>query len=501
VAAPPRRWLEAAAIAVLAAVLLLALQALAARLTAAHLAGEAAREFALLRSGQPLWQWRFHRPADLVAGRAFGAARVEAAPSGLRITGLDGSPFELGLPLARPVDLAHWPLLALELESPADGMLGVVWRGADGAACMAAAAMPLRDSQRRLRIDLRGLHWQAMAPGGCAAPAGATMLRLRIAVPAQRAIVLRAAALQAVAPAPLPDPADAHELPPRTAPSVVAAERLGLAAAAPVLRLPPGATAERQLDWRDAVQAVRPAALLLPADLPFPPAASAEPAAWPGWALALAYAAGLLLLARREPSGRGGRWLEIGALAFGPLWLIAGLQWGPRPGMPAMLGFVLALLYAAWAERRAPRRDWCWTGEWRAWLPPLALLPAVLLLWRLYGHPFAPPRPAHVAAYLAWAALQQWLVLVVVQRRLERLLPRAGLAVLGAALLFALLHTPNGRLMQLCLLAELWWGWCFLRRRRLLPVALAHALCALLAEAGLAGGLLRSLEVSARFFL
>jgi len=73
--------------------------------------------------------------------------------------------------------------------------------------------------------------------------------------------------------------------------------------------------------------------------------------------------------------------------------------------------------------------------------------------------------------------------------------------VLLTALVFALMHTPNGILMQLCLLAELWWAWCFRRSRALLPVAAAHAVCALLVEAGLVGGLLRSLEVSARFFL
>nr|WP_255436733.1 CPBP family glutamic-type intramembrane protease [Rhodanobacter sp. PCA2] len=92
-------------------------------------------------------------------------------------------------------------------------------------------------------------------------------------------------------------------------------------------------------------------------------------------------------------------------------------------------------------------------------------------------------------------------MLAVVLRRLEGGRLPAGLAVLLCALVFALMHTPNGVLMQLCLLAELWWAWCFRRSRALLPVAAAHAACALVVEASLAGGLLRSLEVSARFFL
>nr|WP_225578380.1 CPBP family intramembrane glutamic endopeptidase [Rhodanobacter sp. 7MK24] len=103
--------------------------------------------------------------------------------------------------------------------------------------------------------------------------------------------------------------------------------------------------------------------------------------------------------------------------------------------------------------------------------------------------------------YLSWALLQQWLMLVVVMRRLESKQVHGTFAVLLTALVFALMHTPNGALMQLCLLAELWWAWCFQRSRALLPVAAAHATCALLVEAGLEGGLLRSLEVSARFFL
>ena len=114
---------------------------------------------------------------------------------------------------------------------------------------------------------------------------------------------------------------------------------------------------------------------------------------------------------------------------------------------------------------------------------------------------FKAPEWRHAFLYVAWASLQQWLMLAVVLRRLERWPGGSTLPILGAATLFALLHTPNGMLMQLCFVAEVCWAWCFLRSRRLLPIALAHAGCALLVESGLAGGVLRSLEVSARFFL
>ncbi|PMQ02948.1 hypothetical protein DyAD56_21995 [Dyella sp. AD56] len=97
--------------------------------------------------------------------------------------------------------------------------------------------------------------------------------------------------------------------------------------------------------------------------------------------------------------------------------------------------------------------------------------------------------------------MQQWAVLALVMGRLERTgLPRTTV-ILVTASLFGLLHTPNGSLMQLCALAELWWAWSFMRSPRLFPIALAHAASALLVESGLTGHLLRSLEVSARFFL
>src|SRR6185437_14178337 len=96
-----------------------------------------------------------------------------------------------------------------------------------------------------------------------------------------------------------------------------------------------------------------------------------------------------------------------------------------------------------------------------AWPMPFALLPPTLLLIAGYGGHCTAPTPGHVLTYLLWAILQQWLMLAVVLRRLEGGRQHPAFAVLLAALVFALMHTPNGILMQLCLLAELWWVWCF----------------------------------------
>jgi membrane protease YdiL (CAAX protease family) len=92
-------------------------------------------------------------------------------------------------------------------------------------------------------------------------------------------------------------------------------------------------------------------------------------------------------------------------------------------------------------------------------------------------------------------------MLAIVMGRLRLTALPTPLVIIVTACLFGLLHTPNGSLMQLCMLAELWWAGCFVRSPRLLPIAMAHAASALLVESGLTGHLLRSLEVSARFFL
>jgi membrane protease YdiL (CAAX protease family) len=273
--------------------------------------------------------------------------------------------------------------------------------------------------------------------------------------------------------------------------------------AAPWIALPANASAETQLALRQLVWRQRPGALILPhGDRPVTAAESGNQGRL-AWAGAVGYLLALVALAWRQPRLRQHRWLELGACLAGPLWLVIGLQLGLRLSLPGVLVFAGALLFAAQTEWRQRPGDWRWFGnDWRAWLLPFLMLPLALLLIAGYGGHVKAPTPGHALTYLLWAVLQQWLMLVVVLRRLEagrRLHP--ALAVLLTAVVFALMHTPNGVLMQLCLLAELWWAWCFLRSRALLPVAVAHAACALLVEAGLVGSLLRSLEVSARFFL
>lgn len=489
-----------AGLAVLIVLTLLGLRQFAAALTAHHLASRAAAEQALLASDKPLWHWNLRHPGDLVAGRAFGHASVVAGRSGLRVTSLDGSPFELGLPIARGLDLAHWSRLELGLASNARGQLDLIWQSSTGPACIAAAAtLPAHD----IHIDLRGLDWHAAGTGGCGLPSNAQMLRLRITVPENESVSVAAAVLRAN-----------RRIEPPTQARVIPANRAGregffdalvrpAAPAVPRIRLPAHASAEQLLALRDRIKSARPAALVMPAlALPDVPAEPGK-VKWLGWFAAVLYIAALALVAIRRPGGHFGCWLELVACLLGPLWLIAGLQWGLHPSMPGVLSFAGALLFAALIQSYQASSAWHWLGDIasaRTWLPLMAI-PVAGALCLGWGHALEPVVWRRAVAYLGWAMLQQWLILGVVLPRLERTLPRAPWPALLAALLFALMHTPNGLLMQLCFVAELWWAWCFMRSRSLLPVAIAHAASALLVGACLTGGMLRSLEVSARFFL
>lgn len=472
-------WLLAVVVA------LLAFRLLASALTARYLAQEARSELVLLRAGQPLWQWRFLNPEDFVAGRAFGQARMRAGDGGVEVTSLDGTAFELGLPIARGLDLVHWPLLRLDRRTPHPVTLQVVWQMTGRPACLSA---PIAWRDARIDVDLRSIDTTA-AP--CALVHRANMLRLRITMPRGQRLLLADAALLAPDPLALVPPQPALD-----GSSVV--DSANPASAVPIVRLAAMASAEQLLAHRDAAVAWRPAAIVVAGDasLTKPPRTPLPP--WISWFGVGAYGLALLWLSRRPRPA----WQTLLAGLLGPLILVAGLQWGQRPTLAGAAGFASALIFAAHTLRTDRSTGWRWIGPWRsaAWWWPLALVPAALLVCLVWGHALEPTPPRRALVYLGWAALQQWLILGFALGQLEKFLPTRW-AVLAAALAFALLHVPNGALMQLCFLAELWWAWCFVRQRSVLPIALAHATCALVVGAGLIGDGLRSLEVSARFFL
>ncbi|WP_266157791.1 CPBP family glutamic-type intramembrane protease [Dyella silvatica] len=504
-----RRCFAAAGLVLAMAVLLGAIQSLSAWMTRAQLQQDAAHTLETLRRGQPLWRWQLRQPADLIAGRAFGSARVTQDGDQLRITSLDGSPYDLGLPLAQPIDLAHWPLLHLHIESSAPGQLGLIWQANNQSTCLNADAAKLSTGVQNLTIDLRQWH----PDGACSSPGVTQLLRLRPQLPAGSWLRLGMAELRAATAPSIPD---AHDVgssftlandPAEAQAQIAAWGKNSHPPAVPWVRLPSEAPAETLLALRDRLRPLWPAALILPASATLSESVRQPLPAWIGWACCGGYLLLLGLFAlrksitiKRSPSGKP--WLDLVLILAAPLWLIAGLQWGLHLSVPGVIAFAAALVYALHSEWRQRPWSWQWLGRRGSdWLWPLALLPVAAGLCLVFGHHWVWPGLRHVLTYLAWACLQQWLMLVVVQRRLQqmRLAPMAQMLVIAS--LFALLHTPNGALMQLCLLAELWWAWCFLRSRCLLPIALAHASCALLVESGLTGSLVRSLEISARFFL
>lgn len=489
--------------ALAALVVCLALGRLAASMTAMQLLDQAQQQLARVEANQPLWQWQLRKPRDLIAGRAFGNATVAQDDDALRITSEDGTPFELGLPIAWSLDLKHWPILQLQLQSNTPGELGLAWQGGgQPPACLAPVAEVLTPNTTSVRIDLRALTWHSAAPAACAIPGIAQMLRLRIQIPRQASVRIASAALLTTEPmSRLQDVA--IDVPKGAAQQDL--DRLippAQNASMPLFRLPEGSSAETMLSLRNQLRDHWPAALIVPAGAtPHPELMPRTSPAWT-WSACILYLAALLWLAWRPIQGPLRPWIDIAGCLLGPLWLIMGLHWGLRPTPLGVAAFGGGLAYALAIERRHLPRLWRWPGASGDWLWPLAMLLVAALLILMYGHSLRPLLWGHVVAYFAWAWLQQWLMLIVLLRRFERILPRPDWAILPVALVFALLHTPNGMLMQLCFVGELWWAWCFMRSRSVLPIALAHATCALLVESGLAGGaLLRSLEVSARFFL
>jgi len=487
------RYTRAAGLLVCVIALLIAFRWLAAELTAIHLANEAGRVLHTLRQGEPRWQWQPREPEDLVAGRVFGDGRVKPAQGGLEITSGGTTPFELGLPVARRLDLMHWPILALASSGTAIANVSVMWRDEDGTACLTSPQ--IWHAGATLRIDLHQRPGLDPRDRPCPLPINASMLRLRISAPAGTSWVLQRVALESMDPG--------YEAPRATIrPDPLPAVDAQLAAldgstASPLVWLPEGARAEQLLAWRDQATDRQAGAIVIRADLP-PHADRPVLPNWLSWLAGGIYFVALLHLARRPR----GDLITLAAALAGPLWLLAGLQWGGRASWPAAAAFASALAFAAWSTRDKGLRQWCWLGRWKSamWWAPLLLAPVAVAVGQLWGHPMEPVKPGRAVIYLGWAALQQWLLLGFALPRLERVLPSGPWAILAVATLFALMHTPNGTLMQLCLLAELAWATCFTRTRSLLPIAIAHAASALIAGATLVGPVLRSLEVSGRFF-
>jgi len=461
------RWL-AAALAALA--LLWAMPYFAAAVVRAAIASQSAAERALYAAGSSPWSWRFRHPDDVVAGRAFGSGTLLAGPGGLTLRVDRAGTAELGLALTRPVDLTRLDTLHWHASASAPGRYGIAVReNLDGPLLQADLGMLPAGALSRA-IDLRELAWTDTGGSRVAPPARAAMLRLRANLPPDATLVLDRAAL-------VPG---GGVLTPRA------------------VSLPTSVTAEELLAWRDR-QYEKDSLLTFGAVSS--PEAKAAWTVWlaPGLYILLLGASSARKLARRGAAATPASDLADASIVLvGPLWFIAGMGLSTRLSWPGIIMFAAGVAYALFLAVRRSLPRFSGLGAWRHAGWPLLAIPAAFALVHVFGHAPQWPPAGRIAIYLAWALFQQWLVLAVAGALLERSLPRPA-AVLLTALAFALLHTPNGLLMQLCFVAELGWAWWYFRHRALLPVAVAHAASAVLLQAGLAGGMLRSLEVSARF--
>ncbi len=468
-------------------------------LTAHALEQQAERAAATYARGRSPWQWAPRRARDVVAQRVFGAGTLTPTTTGLRLQLASARPVQIGLPLDVPMDFARLPRLRLRVDADAPIRLALAGRQTlDGPAYYAPAAV-LKPGTTTLDLLISTLPW-VIADRPVPAPARFAMLRLTLQGAPGSRVTLREIELLPPQALPLGPAALAAA---QSYQGFMATPSPPSATALPVVMLPGGLDASGLLAARDRVRAKVPAAVIVPpGDLGAIRAATVAGPPAPATAISPLLPPALALLALavllRPPRQARLRALIEAAVALVPAaWLIIGMHYDGRIDRVDAAMIAVGLAYAAVLEWRGRPRDWTLLAPARAWIVPLLPALAALAAWAVLRGTTPEPLPA--LRYVGWALLQQFMLQVIVARRLERAGNRET-ATLATAALFALLHAPNTPLMLLTFAGGLLWTAWFLRRRALLPVALAHAAAALLI-----GGLvapdtwLRSFEVGARY--
>ncbi len=463
-------------------------------------------------------RWPLERAAEVIAGAAFGAAEARFADGALQLVA-GSEVIEVGLVLHGAIDLQRHPLLRVELDAPVPMTPSVIVRETLKAPLCEGAS---RDAARQLGVqvlDLATLEW-ACAGIAATPPRRAAMLRLGLRLPpGSRASLHDIALLPRSAPTPrdlqvlmLPAPSDAvafaaaldhfvDEVEPRKWPVAI----LPFAASRP----------EQLLAARDAIRALEPMTLVV-GDGDWPAvrdraAASPPQTRPPGWR-ALAWSGvgvlgiSLLALRLRPPRSVHTRAAaELVGVLVVPLAFVLGNGFGddPDPAWFAALamtfGYAASLLIAD-----APPLPVAGGARRKGWLVALASVAIAFAFAFALGEASAPwawPETPRMLRYLAWAAVQQFLVCVIIAERFERVLGKPGWALAAAAFAFAVLHAPNAMLMQFTFLGGLIWVWNWQRHRALLANIVAHAACGLVLATRLPVDWLRSAEVGARYFL
>lgn len=473
---------------------------------------------ALIHADTP-HHWSARTSADIIAGRAFGTNDASFTDNGFRVRS-QGEPIQIGLILAADIDLTRYTRFEIVMHAEREGSLAlIVGETLQGHSCRSRDT-PLAKGSMDLDIDFRTIGWTCQGKPS-AAPKRAAMLRLSLDLPAQSTATVETASahphvrldpdsLASLAMPLLPDPRDSIAF---KRALERAAENSG-ATSWPVLQLPLESRVEQTLLARDQIRDAIPDALIVPRG-DFPVVAGQATTCQPGhspsetprghWWMLGAYVTLLVVLRIKppvDPRLRAG--LELIAATAVPLVMVIGGHIGDNIS-PAVLAaciatlvFALSLLIGdapAEPSARTLKRGW--------WVALVSLGLCIALILELSGGHITDTLPTlpRLFRYVAWAAIQQFLICVIVAERIERVSGSSRVALLGAALVFALLHTPNAMLMHLTFVAGLIWIWNWQRHRALLANIVAHAASGLLLAASLPAQWLHSAEVSTRFFL
>ena len=492
-----------------------------------NLEREAVRTLGTLGDGETPLRWNLRTPADAIAGRAFGTDDFRFDREGMHMRS-NGTPIEVGLVLRGPLDLQRFSLLHVDLRNVIEPELSITLRetldaeiceGTLHGSARAPTITPDTITPDMITLDLAALAWSC-AGEPAVAPSRAAMLRLRLQLPDAATatlgdVALRprsaqlAAGLVATALPPASDRAALNE-------AVRTLEEHAESTALPVLTLPFGdARVEQILAARDAIRRVEPTAIVLMAD-DWPAVVDRARAwtprrdtrlppysAWVGVGLLAVILLGLRLRPPTSPRLRASA--ELAGVLVVPLVFVLGDGFGDNidpawvAAIVATLTFAVSLLFG-----EAPPLPAARGARRKGWLVAIATLLVALALALALRDPQVThewPSATRIARYLAWAAVQQFLICVVVSGLAERALRMPALALLVAASAFALLHSPNAMLMQLTFVGGLIWAWNWQRHRALLPNILAHAASGLVLATLLPPDWLRSAEVGARYFL
>lgn len=528
---PITAWRTAAlavAFAILTGATLFALDRFARHEFSAHLRDQSARALALAASGDTPYEWRFRTADDIIAGHPFGSSNFAFVDGSLRLRP-DGDSFEVGLPLARPVDLRYFPQLHIVFDAESAGQVRVVMRERLQSPEIVSAPIAFAQGHLDVTHELGRLSWTGgNAETAVRLPEQAAMLRLRISpaehgeISIRQATLLRPANYVRLDIGRTPRIVDPRDRPAAAAldvfrlPFAAPTQKVDIAAIAatprdgqpPLVLLPERGRVEQQIALRDAVYAALPPAILVPEAAFDETFASARELLSDGsrparvstrWHFVLVFGCALALARVRPP--RSARWralVEIALTLAAPLWIVVigdGSWHAPQ--------LALIVLAVAYAVSLSWPRNWHWNGTRPAWLAAAAVSALALLIGLALHKANGSPPPlslSHVARYLGWALLQQYLICAVCTERWRVVTGNAYLAAYLGALCFALLHTPNAALMLATFVGGLCWCAIYLRHRALLPLAFSHAASAILLSALLPADIVRSAEVSVRFF-